>query len=743
MASDIFDTAQKRFELAKDGWNDINQKAKDDQRFLSDEPFAQWDSGEADNRVRLGRPVVEIDQLTQYTQQVNNDIRQNTPTIKVIPAGSGSDVETAEIIEGRIKAIEYKSNADSAYDLAATFSVESSLGFIRVDHGYANDSGFEQELKIKRVVNPQSVLLDPDSIEADGSDAKYCFVLEEMPRKEFEKLYPDAAPVSIGDTEISPDAKDKITIAEYYYIEEAQEEFGLLEDGSTEPMVDGKAYKRTRKITKRTVMKCWVNGKSILEEPTKFPGKYIPLVPVYGREKWINGKRHLLSLIRKAKSSARMYNALKSSETEILLKQQQAPVQAAVGQMRGFEDDWKQPDKAMVLYYHQTDANGQPAPAPQRLSPPVVSSGYANASLDAENNIKKTLGMYSASVGNREGDSSGVALKQLERSSDLSTMDFGDNLTRSITHVGKIIVSALPEVEDTARVVQIIGREDEIKQVGINGAMAPDQKRTFSFGGEWDVRVVTGASYTTQRQEAAAYYGELVGKMPDLMPVIGDLVFKYQDAPGAQAISARLKKTIDPKLLEEDTNQKDPRIEALTAEATQVIKAAQAEIQQLQAQLQQMAAELEAAKIASQSKEADAAIKAAEIPLKQRELELKEQELKFKMVEMDTKAQLEQEKMAHDMAKTRMAAKQSSPDVLMVDPDFHEGTPPVVEMMAGIVGAMSNQSADIGQGMQMLAATIAQSIEAQRQSSDALVGALNKEKKVVFAPDGFTPLGIK
>ena len=112
MASDILDLAQKRYEAAKDGWNSINEKAKDDQRFLSDEPFAQWDDYQAGQRVAVGRPVVEIDQLSQYTQQVKNDIRLNTPTIKVIPAGAGADIETAEIIEGRIKAIEYKSNAD-------------------------------------------------------------------------------------------------------------------------------------------------------------------------------------------------------------------------------------------------------------------------------------------------------------------------------------------------------------------------------------------------------------------------------------------------------------------------------------------------------------------------------------------------------------------------------------------------------------------------------------------------------
>jgi len=616
-ASDILDKAKKHYETARDGWAQIYQKAKNDLQFLSDDQFAQWDAQEANNRVTVGRPVLEVDQLSQFIHQVVNDIRMNTPTIRVIPDGEGSDTETAEIISGRIKAIEYKSNADSAYDMAAEFSVKSSIGYIRVDHGYIDDGSFLQELKIKRVINPASILIDPDSIEPDGSDAKYGFVFEEITKEEFERLYPNATPISFGEELPNKDLKDydKITIAEYFCIKDYDEEMGLLEDGTSERAVEKKKYKSKRKVKKPRVHRYKLSGEDELESTT-FPGKYIPLVPVYGEEAWIEGKRHLLSLIRKSKSSQMAYNMLKSSETEVLLKQQQAPVQAAVGQMRGFEDDWKKPEKAMVLYYHQTDVNGNPAPAPQRLNPPVVSSGFAAASIDAENNIRKTLGMYNAGVGKREGQSSGVALKQLEMSGDVASFHFGDNLVKSITHVGKILVCALPEIEDTPRVVNIIGEEDEHKLVGINGAMAEGQERGYDITkGAWDVRVTTGPSFTTQRQEAAAYYAEVIKSIPDLMPVIGDLVFKYQDAPGAQAISARLKKVVDPKLLDEserDKDQQDPAIMQLTQQLQMVTQEATTKIQELESALK--------------NKQGETAIKAGELELKSQELQLKAME---------------------------------------------------------------------------------------------------------------------
>lgn len=623
MASDL-EKAKERYKTARDSWQEIYRKAKEDLEFLSDEPFAQWDAREANNRVTVGRPVLEVDQLSQFIHQVVNDIRMNTPSIRVIPDGEGSDEETAEIISGRIKAIEYKSNADAAYDMAAEFSVKSSIGYIRVDHDYVDDKSFLQTLKICRVINPASILIDPDSIEPDGSDAKYGFVFEEITRAEFERLYPQATPMSFGDEKPNRDLKDsdKITIAEYFCIEDEYEERGLLDDGTDEVVSPKKEYKSTRKFKKPRVRRFKFSGEDELAGTT-FPGRYIPLVPVYGEEAWIEGKRYLNSLIRKSKSSQMAYNLLKSSETEILMKQQQAPVQAAVGQMRGFEEDWKNPEKAMVLYYHQTDVNGQQAPAPQRLNPPVVSSGFAAASIDAENNIRKTLGMYNAGVGKREGQSSGVALKQLEMSGDVASFHFGDNLVKSITHVGKIIVCALPEIEDTKRVVNIIGKEDEHKLVGINGAVVEGQERSYDLTkGSWDVRVTTGPSFTTQRQEAAAYYAEVIKSAPDLMPVIGDLVFKYQDAPGAQAISARLKKVVDPKLLDEserDKNQQDPAILQLTQQLQQVVQEAEQQIGELQSQLE--------------NKQSETAIKAGELQIKNKEVEIKAGELQLKAME--------------------------------------------------------------------------------------------------------------
>ena len=185
--SDIIKTAQDGYEDAKSHWSSIYHAGKADLEFLSDKPGAQWDEKDYASRKRRNRPALQIDQLTQFVNQVSNDIRMNTPSINIIPHSGGADLETAEIRQGIIRDIEQNSNADDAYDYAVNSAIRGRIGFIRVDHRYKDDSSFDQELYIERVVNPYAVYLDPESVAPDGSDARCGWVLDEITLKDFKK----------------------------------------------------------------------------------------------------------------------------------------------------------------------------------------------------------------------------------------------------------------------------------------------------------------------------------------------------------------------------------------------------------------------------------------------------------------------------------------------------------------------------------------------------------------------------
>lgn len=641
--ADIVEKSKKDYLAAKDYWGQIYKAAKDDLLFLSSKEGAQWDDKAYNLRKRKNRPALQIDKLTQYVNQVSNDIRMNTPSINVIPHGDGADVETAEIFQGLIRDIEQNSSADDAYDYAVNSAIKSSIGFFRVDHRYKEENGFDQELFIERVVNPLGVILDPSSVAPDGSDAKCAWILEEISVKEFKERFPGAQVASFDEEEEPSKETDYLTICEYFKVKETPITLAQLTDGSTIEFVEGMPVEviQTREATKKTVYRYHMSGAEVLKETT-FPGKYIPIIPVYGEEAWIEGERYIHSLIRKAKDPQRRYNFWASTEAEMLMKAPKSTIIAVGGTTENYAEDYKDPDNAIVLRYDQVDAKGNPAPPPQINPGPQVPTGIVNAMMQASEDIKSTLGLYDAFVGQRSNETSGVAIQQRKMEGDRAVYHYGDNLVRSITQCGRVLVSAIPEVYNTPRIVSVIGKEEDSDKVGINGALVEGQERTYDLSvGQYNVRVTTGASFATMRQEAADFFQQVIQSQPQLIEVAGDLMFKYMDFPGAQALSERMKKMVPPALL--DGNSEDPAVVALRQEneaLKQQLMAASQQIDEKQTELQIKAQDTA---VKAQNEQSKNQIDLAKLELERQKIaqdfELKKAELALKAAELKQREQ--------------------------------------------------------------------------------------------------------
>ena len=105
--------------------------------------------------------------------------------------------------------------------------------------------------------------------------------------------------------------------------------------------------------------------------------------------------------------------------------------------------------------------------------------------------------------------------------------------------------------------------------------------------GKYDVVATTGPGYATKRQEALEAMAQLLQGNPQLWQVAGDLFVKNMDWPGAQEMSKRFAKTIDPKILQDD--DKSPELQA----AEQQIQAMGAEMENMHAMIQNIGKSIE------------------------------------------------------------------------------------------------------------------------------------------------------
>lgn len=642
LKQDPLHEVRERFSYAVEAWKDNRDRYIEDVKFLNGE---QWPQEVFKLRDDAGQPCLVVDKLSQYVRQVVNDSRQNRPSIKVRPVDSGADIETADILQGLCRHIEDRSDASAAYDTAVDCAVRGGFGFIRILTEYAHADTFEQEICIERVRNPLAIIVDPDFIKADASDIKYAFVVDEITDDEFERLYPEAEEKKSPDFEVGElgwSAKEgHRIIAEYFEVVPKTEKLHLLIDGTTVPddeyqmaMAEGLQPPQTidtREIESNVVMWSKVHGKGYIEEPREWPGKYIPIAMAIGNEVDIDGEVSYKGLCNGAKDAQRLYNYSRSAFAERVALAPKSPYVAAAGQIEN-HPEWEDANSTnySVLTYDPVSLDGTVLGAPQRQTASDIPSGFAQDMQLSEHDIQASLGMYAASLGQASNEKSGKAIMARQREGDTSTFHFHDNLARTIRHVGRILVDLIPKVYDSKRVVRIIGEDGTHSMVELNPQLSVAKAKIGTKTiynpnvGNYDVSVTAGASYTTRRVEAAEAMMQMTQSNPQLFGLIGDLMVKNMDWPGADEIADRLKLMLPPQLQQAaQEGEQSPEVQAVVAQAQQAIQERDMQLQQAQEMFAQMQQEMAQLKQQVENKQYDAAIKQAELSLKEQELQIK------------------------------------------------------------------------------------------------------------------------
>ncbi len=674
----ILKKAQKRLKQAVDFDAHNRKEGIEDLKFLNGE---QWDNGERTRRKQRGRPVLQINLLPKFVDQVVGEERHNRPKAKVRPVDSKADIQIAKIREGLISAIEYQSDADSIYDHAYEMAVSCGYGAWRVLTRYTEENPFIQEVYLESIKNPFLVFLDPSSKHPCYADAQWGFVLEKVARDEFEERYPDAEvpgfelKIGQGLSYENWYDKDTITIAEYFTKDTKKVTMCQMEDGSvleedeakekikewkknnemlssimqksienlstggeveqTDPtQIPGSGLQQPmqpsppvppnpmqqnplqgnvgsnlpmvmkqperkpepkivkRRETEKTVIKWYtITACEILSKKDKkdieddgstiFPGKYIPIVVVKGKERNIEGKTYIRGLVRDAKDPQKLVNYWNTAAAETIALAPKAPWLGTAKQFEGYEADYANAnsDNFPFLKYNPDTEGNQLVPPPQRMpvgQPPVAIFEQIRR---GEENLKSVIGMFNSDLGDVGPERTGAAIRARQTPGDISTYIFMDNLARSIKHSCKIINEMLPYVYDTERDIRLRNIDDTETYVPINTTVSsafkqiknnpdffsgidknkirrllrdngPDAKYNDITVGKYDINITVGPSYATARQESAAQLLQLVQAMPREMAIAKDIIVENLDFKDNEKLAKRLRKTLPPNLVE-------------------------------------------------------------------------------------------------------------------------------------------------------------------------------------------------
>lgn len=569
--------------------SDNRANAMDDLEFLKGE---QWDPIVKAQRARDGRPCLTTNKLPTFLHQITNAQRQNVPSIKVHPTHAG-DMKLSEVVQGAIRHIEYKSNADVCYDTAINNAAAIGFGYFRLVTDYCDYDSFDQEIQFRRIRNPFTVYLGPH-INPDGSDMQWAVISEKIPRVEFKIRYPDADPCDfeqvrgLGDNAQDWANEEEVRVAEYYRIKLTKAKIVMLSNGESgykdelEAMPEGVTIVKERDGFRKTVQWFKLTGTEIIDQ-ADIPCKWIPVFPVYGDEIDIDGKITRAGMVRNAKDPARMYNFWMTAATEEVALRPKTPYIGAEGQFEGHEDEWGQANITSFPYleYKPKALGGQLAPPPQRQPMADMPVGVMNMAMHANDDIKATTGIFDASLGARSNETSGVAIARRDRQGETANYHYTDNLNITIRHVGRCIIDMWGKIYDGQRTLQIMGMDGKVSAVPVNMPLQPGQEppkgatvtqreidgAVVQFVNdvasmEFSVTVSSGPSYDTLRQEAVDGMIQTAQSWPKLMEIAGDKVVRSMDWPMADEIADRIEKTIPLELRGEEAKDGEQTIPA-------------------------------------------------------------------------------------------------------------------------------------------------------------------------------------
>lgn len=617
--ADVVAEAQRLYQESLDTSRQQRQQIEEDLRFSDPSDPDQWDPDvrrlrETDPGGK--RPCLVMDQTGQYVANVAGQVEKQPPAIHAIPVGGGADKRAAEQIDGRFRHIEYASRASQHYTRVLTSAARAGVGYLIVRPEYIDRALGWQEPRISSEPDPLKVVFDPWSQDTDGADATFGFLLSAVSPREFERRWKGQEPRSFGDVSATrrTDERQSIVVAEQW--EKAYESRNVVlfvdAQGAEQSMPEDDYWAHvqahgevtvTGTYTDKQACVRWrlMSGAAVLEQPKQrdgkpgaYPCEHIGLVPVYGYLGWRDGRLTYCGIPRRARSPQQAYNYHMSEQLAYIGSAPRAPWlishRALAG--KGVQALWDRASVEQRAYLPWTDLDNEgPVTPPTRSAPSVNLANHIQGAEQAKTDIQAAIGMYQANLGAPSNESSGVAIESRKQQGEASTAHFPSHMAASLGQVGRIVMQMDARLSDTKRKQTLIGIDGSAGSVVVD----PDQAEAFARGpegvainpriGAYGVRVVVGASYSTQRSQTNAAFTEIMRGNPEMAPTVAPFWAQTLDFPGAdkfaQALAAMAPEPVKA-ILQPEGEDGGPDVAELMAQVDQLKNALQEAIQHAQ-----------------------------------------------------------------------------------------------------------------------------------------------------------------
>lgn len=556
--------AKRQFDIIQSAVRDERQQCLEDRRFYSI-AGAQWEGQLGDQFAN--KPKFEVNKIHLAVIRIINEYRNNRITVDFVSKDGSKNDDLASTCDGLYRADEQDSGAEEAYDNAFEEAVGGGFGAFRLracDEDEEDEENEQQRIRIEPIFDADScVFFDLDAKRQDKADARFCFVLSSMTHDAYKEEYDDDP--SSWDKDIRNDEFDWCTpdivyVAEYYKVEKVKEKqhiFKLI-DGTEErhsakeleadPSIlekleaTGAQELRIKTIERCKVRKYIMSGSEILEDCGYIAGRYIPIVPVYGKRWYIDNKERCMGHVRLSKDAQRLKNMQLSKLGEISAL---SPVEKPIlepSQVAGFENMWANDNMENFPYLLanalRDEAGNVIATGPIAYTkPPQVPPAMAALLQLTDIDIKELLG--NQEQGEKiNANVSAEAIDLVQGQLGMQTYIYIDNFAKAIKRCGAIWLSMAKELYvEEGRRMKLVGKQDEIDSaelarpiVGEKGLEYENDLTKASF----DVAVDVGPTSSSKKSAIVRSLTALLPFTTDSqdMKILLSMIYMNMDGEG-------------------------------------------------------------------------------------------------------------------------------------------------------------------------------------------------------------------
>lgn len=578
--ADVHARAVEGFDKVGGPQDDVRQNCLQDRRFAYVDG-AQWE-GSLSQQFE-NRPRFQVNKVLDSLTRIFSEYRNNRVTVDFRPKDDATSSEDADTLDGLYRADENDSNAQEAYDNAFDEGTAGGMGAWRLRAKYEDDDDEDDERQricFEPIFDADvSVFFDLDAKRQDKADATRCWVLYSMTHDDFEAKY-DKSPASFNTTtrltQFDWYSPEVIYVAEYYEVESRKRKVHFFRLPATGAEIkvrgdelegdEGEQYRqdleaqgyieaRQKTVTERVVHKYIIDGAQVLDDCGIIAGKYIPIIPFYGKRMFIDNKERFFGHTRPFKDPQRIYNMEVSALAELAATfGEQVPI-FTPEQVQGLEHIWankniKKPPYLLVNPITAPDGSTSPSGPIAYTQPPQLPPALQGLIQVAQNDIAELGG------GQQNGDQivsniSAKAVEMIQTRLDMKTFLYTDNFKKAMRHCGVVWLSMAKDLYDEAgrkmRTIGVDGTEGmvELMEPATDNSGQTINKNDFGSG-KFDVITDVGPAFTSKRDQTVR---ALIGMLqfvddPQTKAAIVGIILQNMDGEGLDDLRTWVRKQL-------------------------------------------------------------------------------------------------------------------------------------------------------------------------------------------------------